>query len=220
MKYLILALLTASQSFGAINLLFDDFNDGSIDPVKWTTDLPYAGSSVTESSGSLTTQTRGLLGTVDSFTGQYSVSGTFTMNDNFEHFKVVLRSDFSSAGGATERSGILVAFSNDGDQLSIQEDAQIKELKSFTLTTGQSYDFEIIDYGTSIAFFVDGAEQLTYISSYSTGDKIGIYSREFAGTSSSIDGIAISTVPEPTMAGLFLGISALIIATKRRESKV
>lgn len=214
-------LLPFSATFGAINLLVDDFNDGSIDPNKWNTTLVNGNSSVSEQSGYLTTQSRGILSSVDDITGAYSISGSVALQDGFEQFKVAFRSDLSASGSFGERNGMLAVFSNDGDQLAILRinngDHTIIAQKSYTLNTGQFYDFELIDYGNSIAFLIDGVEELTTSDNFSAGNKIGFYSREFASTSSDIDFISVSTVPEPTTFALAVGLACLITMGRRRR---
>ena len=71
-------LLIASQSYGLV-MLFDNFDDGIIDPAKWTQTLQNGNSSLTESGGTLTTQARGILGSVADITGEYSISGKYNL---------------------------------------------------------------------------------------------------------------------------------------------
>lgn len=212
MKKLIPLLLIAFNSSYGVILLEDDFNDGSIDPAKWSTTLANGSSAVSESGGFLTTQARGILGSVNTFAGSYSIAGSFAMQDGLEHFNVTFRTDLSDTGVSGERNGVFVSFSNDGDQISIQKfddgTNEFLAVKNYTLTTGQFYSFEIIDDGTNVSLSVDGVEELTGSDTFTSGGKIGFYSREFSGSSTQIDSITVSTVPEPSMYALVFGLFA------------
>jgi hypothetical protein len=120
---------------------------------------------------------------------------------------VVLRSDGSIVDSNTvaERKGISFAFSNDGDQISIQrqgpDEIEILAVKSYSLTTGQSYSFRIVARGDSLSLSVNGTEELTTSSSYSAGNLVGIYSRELAGRSSDVDSLSIKNLTSWTVPG-------------------
>jgi hypothetical protein len=116
-------VFTATGQLLAQNtVLTDDFNDGVVDAEKWDIILPFGGSAISEANGVLTTAERGTLFTKEEMPVNLEVTGRFQMNHASEHFKVVLRSDGSIVDGSTfaERKGISFAFSNDGDQISIQ----------------------------------------------------------------------------------------------------
>jgi hypothetical protein len=218
-KLTLLALLPTALS--AQVLLTDDFNDSTINPALWTVILPNGGSSVIENGGALTTAGRGILGSVAGFTSPYTISGSFTMNDSLEHFNVVFRTDLS-AGDFGERRGIFVSFSNDGDQISIQRysnagDNELLAVKSYSLATSQSYSFEIMDTGSVVMLSIGGTLELTGSSNYSTGNKIGFYSREFGSTSTSVDSLTVTAIPEPATYSALIGFMAFGLVTIRRN---
>lgn len=217
----LLAFIPAAISAQVI--LEDDFNDSAVNPSLWSVILPNAGSSVVESGGVLTTNGRGVLGSLADFTAPYKISGSFVMNHHYEHFNVVLRTDFS-AGDYDERRGILISFSNDGDDISIQRynngaDWDLVDNKSYALTTGQSYAFEIVDTGSLIKLVVNGQLELSGSSNYSTGSKVGFYSREFGFTSTSVDSFTFATIPEPTAISNIAGLSIFGLSMIRRKSR-
>ncbi len=203
-------------------LLTDDFSGGSIDSGKWSVILPGGSSSVVQSGGVLTTTARGILGSVTDFSAPYSISGSFTMLNSLEHFNIVFRSDLSGAD-SFERRGLFVSFSNEGDVISIQRynnagDTSILGQKSYFLTTGQSYSFSIIDDGLNVALSVNGSSELSGSSSYSTGNKIGFYSREFSSTATSLDSVTVTAVPEPATYAAILGFVTLGFVIFKRRS--
>src|SRR5882757_9218220 len=104
--------------------LYDNFNGSSVDTSLWNVILPFGQSAISESGGFLTTTGRGISATTAGFSSPYSISGAVTLNNQFEHFQVVLRSDLSydTASGISqynELDGIHVGFSADGGQVGI-----------------------------------------------------------------------------------------------------
>ena len=223
----IFAALVLPITLSAQVLLTDDFSGGSLETTKWTTILPNSSSSVIQSAGVITTTARGILGSVTSFTAPFSVSGSFTMLSELEHFNVVVRSDLS-AGDFGERRGIFASFTNDGNQISLQRynsavDWDLLDLKSYTLTTGQQYSFELIDYGSTVTLAINGVLELTGTSSYSTGDHIGFYSREFSNTATAIDAVTVSrvqtSVPDTGHSAVLLCLALLTLAYSGRNAR-
>ncbi len=205
-------------------LLTDSFTGGTVDSTKWQTLLPFGGSSVTQSGGTVTLTERGTLLTQASFSGSIIISGSFTMNDHFEHFKVAARTDGSipAGNGFAERTGIVFAFSNDGDQISIQQfsangSTSILAVTSYSMTTGQSYDFTATLTGTSLALSVNGVALLSATDSTSTGNQIALFSRSGFGTSTSVDSISVSAIPEPSTYAAVSGIMVLAAGIWRRR---
>lgn len=216
MKALVLVgcVFVGAQLHGQV-LLTDDFSGGSLNTSIWTTILPTGNSSIVQGGGVLTTRGRGVLGTVASFAGPYTVSGSFAMEDGLEHFDIVLRSNLSSAGaGASyERAGLLIEFINDGQGISIDEftdAANHNQIIStgpggFAFTTGQFYTFSLTDTGSAVSLAVNGNLILSANTTFAMGSQIGFYSREFPSTSTQIDSVtitAITPVPEPSVYGL------------------
>lgn len=199
-------------------LLSDDFSGASLDSSKWTTLGP---GSVSQSGGYVTTQGRGILATVDGYNAPYVINGAFTMLDGIEHFNVAFRTDLSTPGAPYyERAGMLVSFSNDGDQISIQRytspsDWNLLAVKSYALTTGLTYFFSIFDDGLNIDFSINGSHELSASSSYSTGDQIAFYSREF-GAGTKLDAVTITHVPDGGVTALLVGMGLLGLAAQRR----
>ncbi len=197
-SFLIPAVLSAQV------LLTDNFSSPSVDSSKWIVATPIGGSSVDQSGGFVTLTQRGTLISQNSFSGDIQISGSFTLNQNLEHLKIVVRTDglIPTGNSFAERNGIIFAFSNDGDQISIQKtdsnDNHINlAIKSYSLQTSQTYSFSATLIGTSIGLTVNGIEELIAISDYSSGGKIALYSREGFGTSSTLDEISVTVIPEP-----------------------
>lgn len=197
----------------AQTLLSDDFSGGSLNSTLWSTILPTGNSSVAQSGGHVTTTGRGILATADAFAAPYVITGTFTMLSDLEHFNVSFRTDLS-ASSSYERMGMLVSFSNDGNEVSIQRftsasDWALLAGATFTLTSGQAYSFSITDTGSDISLSIDGVSVLSATSTYATGGHISFYSREFPSTSTQIDSVTISAIPEPSSYAALLGALCL-----------
>lgn len=225
----LLGFVFLGVSLHAQVILTDDFNGGSLDTSKWTTILPYGSSTVVQSSGVVTTTGRGILATVNGYQSAYVMTGSFTMNSDLEHFAIGFRTDLSALPDVDlyhTLSGMFVEFSNDGDQISIQgrgyspENSVPSDHKSYSLTTGQTYSFSITDTGTNIAVAINGVNELTATTSNSTGNKFAFYSREFASTSTSIDSIAVTAIPEPSTYAAIFGLVGLAVAAIRRRACV
>jgi hypothetical protein len=228
----ILLCCTASAQI----VLFDDFNDGLSDPLKWNVTTPYADSSVREVGGYAEVVNRGTLVSASQFLGPLTVSGRLLISNNaFSNAKVVLRSDGSTIG-AQELMGVAL-------QVQVCEDTGLRnQLSLFTIgapvvqsvSTDRSlslntwYDFALIDNGTSIQLFWDSSSVplLELMTSWSPGGRVGFYNREggsagsfiSAGGAARLDFLSVaSAVPEPSAFGLAgAAIIALAITRNRR----
>lgn len=214
-KSVLLCVATTAALHGQI-LLSDTFTGGTLNSSLWTTILPTGSSSVVQSGGVVTTTARGILATANQFSSPLVISGTFTMQSSVEHFNVAFRTDLSTAGAGSsfERAGMFVSFSNDGDQVSIQQftsasDHATLASATFLLNSGQAYSFSITDTGSNVTLAINGVDQITASSTFSTGNFIGFYSREFSSTATAIDSITISAIPEPSTYVVIAGLGAL-----------
>jgi hypothetical protein len=230
MKTKIISLLVLTLCYGLqAQILFDDFNSTSVNTSLWNVVLPFSQSQVSESGSYLTTAGRGILATAAGFNSPYTVSGAVQLNNGLEHFGTVLRSDLttSTASGLSQYyvlTGIYVEFSADGNQVSIQQiDASdpnppILAEASFDFTLGQLYDFSITDMGSSVSLSINGTDLLLAATSFGTGDLIAFQSREFSATSSSLDFVRVSPVPEPSSLVLtVVGLVGLVGMMKKRS---
>ncbi len=235
----ILALpFLAIQSYGMINLLVDDFNDGSIDPAKWDTVEPFTDSHLREENGYLEVEDSGRITTVNEFTEPYQVSGSIQLSNNAKNnSKIVLRTDgaqyFSEVQGVALQIGVLKDSGAAQGQLALftigasGEDQAISEV-NYTLALDTWYDFSIVDDGSKIDVFFDGAmtPTITLATAWAgVGDKISFYNREGSGNGSSIsndglgrlDSFTVSTVPEPSTYAAILGLLSLGIVNLQRK---
>lgn len=219
--FCIVALGSIGQAAIPLN---DNFNSPSLDTALWQTILPFGYSSVVQSGGLLTTTGRGVLATANSFATPYVISGSFTMLNDLEHFNIAFRTDLSTDGidPYFERRGMFVSFSNDGNEVSIQRynsslDWNLLANTGFALNTGQAYTFSILDTGSLISLSVNGIDLLSTTNSYSTGDHIAFYSREFSSTATAIDSVTITTVPDSGATAIYLGMAMVGLAGVRRK---
>lgn len=149
------------------------------------------------------------------------------MLNNFEHFNILLRTNMSSTGSYAERKGVMVSFSNDGNAVSIQDytnptgDWVFESTTGeggYNLVTGQTYFFSILDTGSEISLSVNGIRLLDAATTYSTGNRIAFYSREFPSTATAIDALTIIHVPEAGTTALYLafGLAGLVLSARRK----
>jgi hypothetical protein len=204
--------------------IYDNFNGTTVNTNFRTIILPFAQSQITESGGYLTTTGRGTLATASGFSFPYTVSGAVTLNTGFEHFGTTLRSDLttSTASGLLPYyvlTGICVGFSADGNQVSIQQidatnpNPPILSETNFNFIVGQSYNFVITDTGSNVSLAINGTNLISANTTFGTGNKVGLQSREFSYTSSSIDFLQIIQLPiigliksvKPSFSNLALG---------------
>lgn len=213
-------------------LLYDDFSSPTIDLSKWTTILPTASSALIQEDGFLCTMGRGILGTADSYTQPLIISGDFTLTNDAEHFNIALRTNLA-AGPSYERTGVIVSFSNDGKDVSVQEvgaDSLTTLVdRYYYMETGGSYHFSIVDTGDAISVNVNGFDLLYADTTYSTGGQAAFYSRElrdYSGTDISDveidynpDAVAVHSTPPfgvPDGGGLSLYVGLLgLLGIKR-----
>lgn len=204
----------------ADTIVSDNFDGPSLNASLWQTLGPGV---VTQSGGWATTTGRGILATQDEFASSVRINGIFSMLDDQEHFSIAFRTDLSSPGAPFhELTGLHVSFSNDGDQISIQRylspsDWELLAVKSFSLITGRLYEFTIYDTGTNIDLYVNGIPELSAVSSFETGNKVAMYSREFgAGSSIALTHITGPSVPETGATALLLLMGLAGLAVRRQ----
>ena len=227
---LLIAGLVLSASLSQGQGFTDTFTGSSVNSSIWNVSLPFSQSTVVQSDGSLTTTGRGTLSTVSGFFAPYTVSGAVTLNNGFEHFGITLRSDLTAttASGLSEYdvlTGILVEFSADGNQVSIQQIDQgnpnppILVEANYDFAVGQLYDFFITDTGNNVSLAIDGYNLISANTTFSTGDQIAFQSREFSDTSSTLNFLSIEPTPEPSsLALLGLGIGGFIAMRKKLKN--
>src|SRR6478609_1230817 len=199
-------------------ILFDDFNDGVIDPTKWQQISPFGLSLITESGGAMTITGRGIVLAAPAMPSSYSITGSFRRNDPQEFFKIVLRSNLSLSANLesySERKGIQIAFS---DIPSIAIENHISGggtgPLAYPINAGQFYNFEILDDGANVSVSINGSLVISLATSDSVGNRVAFYGKDFGITSTSFDNITITEVPEPSAIAL-LGLSFAVFALRR-----
>lgn len=162
----------------------------------------------------------------------YEVTGSFTMYDDWDHFKVTIRTDLSSPGAPYyELRGVLFCFSNDGDQISIQryigpDNWGLLALASYALETGWTYAFRIWDDGYNVGLELNGANELTASTSYAPGSLVAMHGQWYVSqdaacqvdartNSLAIDAVtAPSSVPDGGVFGA-LGLTLFLLGCAR-----
>ncbi len=234
MKYLSIAGLFFMGSFISTHAqtvrLSDDFNGNSINSSLWNVSLPFGGSSATESGGNLTIMDRATVYSKQGFNTPYQISGIYqttspgTTNEQ-EQFDVYFESNFSlfaPLASYAVPTGVMVDFNTLNP--SIQQfdsndtaDSIILAETTTPLPDGIPYNFDITVNGSLVNVYVNNDLLLSAESTLATGNQVGFEDGIFAGDSTSINSIQVSTIPEPGTYGLFFGIVGLLGAMKFRK---
>ena len=166
-------------------LMTDPFDGLTVDTSKWSVMTPFSDSFVTQSGGYVQVEDGGRITTQSAFTGAFEITGRIQLSNNAKNnSKIVLRTD--GAQYFSEVKGVAVQFSPQLDngsfanQLGIFTIGELSQI-STSLTTPLSldtwYDFRIVDTGTSIALYWNGAitPTLSLTTSYRAGSKVSFY---------------------------------------------
>ena len=212
-----------SQSCYAAITITDDFNDGVFDTSKWNATLPFAESSFSESGGKLTLNNRAIISTnaelaTATFSGQM-------MSSRYDIVRFATRTSLTPLDlYFNEIDGVHFSWHFDSNTIAIEEaSGATLALASYAFNAGQYYDFVISDDGINLAWSINGVQQLTATSSYSSGsDFLAIYNREVnrgwgIPSTSSFDSLTIVGTPEPTRAMLLLAGLLTIVCRRSRH---
>lgn len=220
LHFLALCLLVSS----ALNAqtIVDTFPGNTLNSSNWTASN-FPGGSVTVNDG-VTLTHRGRITSAIGFTGPLTITGTVSFPDANEYLTIEFR--FSGAyddpgfGSASDGIGMLLGPAIGGVRFHIGSNTGGDDPLSagFSFTTNTFYNFKITDDGFNVALFVDNLVTpiLTTTSAISSGNLVGIYSRENVGTSV-LSAVSISAVPEPATWGALAGVGALAFAIIRRK---
>lgn len=225
-----LALLSTAPVAVAIPgtiIVNDTFAAPSLDTAAWQVITPFLDSSVEIIDGAAHSNARGILATQAVVPTPYTVFGSFNMPFSDGIFSVSLRSDLMTAGVFGVPTGLSINFVNGGDFIQFHtyddqgEATTLTENVPFDLENGVSYEFEIIDDGSSVSLFVNGTSVFESVATnFSTGGHIALYGSQTYGIGSDIEAVMITTsaVPEPASFAALSALGALGFAAVRRRA--
>lgn len=180
----------AGNGFGWL----DEFDDDAIDGELWSTYLPFPSSSVVESSGALTLQSRGMLLTTEEARGAYEVRGRFRMQNPVDHLRIVLRSDLTVLDPVyKDLNGVIVAIEAGGQVFIAEVGKGAMAVTNVSVGAGRWIDLRIVDRGGVISLYLDSdpSPLLQARSNHRPGRSIAFYNREFPGLALEIDFLAV-----------------------------
>ncbi len=237
---LALALWLGAQAASAGILLQDDFNDNSIDPLKWTTNttIPAGSASVNEMNGRMELVNRGHLVTAQQYdplvVGGVRITGrwTFALFDVADFLQILTRSS-GTPDGAFGETTEGVEFQSTLTTLSIlgRGGVAVANVSTpITIGMGDVFDFEIVDDGFNVSIAlneVGGDGTTAFVSTTSATDAatdfVVFHNREAAvgsGHVAYLDDVVIQTVPEPSSLVLAsLGVAGLFVIRRRQNRK-
>jgi len=231
-----LALCLALVSVWTANTnaqLFDDFNDGTLNPSLWNTFNPsFGNSSLSESGGNL----RFVNGAAIITTAQFAnptISGRFRISGwEYDRFKVLLRSDGTTIDTHWQSriGGLGIQFtSGSNPDYGSAQTLQLWNFRTGTLLTTAAptinmntwYDFTIADSGSLISVFLNNSATpaLSYATTTSYGNYVEFGNREQAAGSwpppyyLDLDYLVI--VPEPNALALIVAFVATRFVAKK-----
>ena len=161
-----------APTISAPMLLSDTFGDGVIEPLLWTTTLPFAASAVSETGGHVALTARGALVSVEDYApaadAVLSVSGEWTINSLSDTIQILTRSDGLSAGAYGETAnGIEVYAYGGSDQLSIRlrsggtgPTLAASGADTIAFIAGKTYSFVIVDDGSTVTATITQLDDL------------------------------------------------------------
>jgi hypothetical protein len=195
-------LLSIPLSTKAQYLLEEEFNGTTINPDNWSLFLPFQSSQVRATNGRAVLIGRGTLGSIMTFTNPIALETKFKFASAGDHFSIVLRSDLSSVGEFSERRGIMVAFSQDGGQVSIQQAdtgaITILAVKDHLLPLNTDFTVRITDDSSTVKMYLnDYSRPLIQVSTgFKAGSNIALSNREDTSYQTEVDYLRISSLVE------------------------
>jgi hypothetical protein len=231
-------------SVGRAAVIFDDFNDNTLDGTRFRVALPFADSTVAEQNQRLEFTNRGYLITREEFrpsqAAPVAVSGRVTFlntqgGGEFELFQIATRTSGVPGFLGEPTDGLWFGIVVDRiarDNVSIRTSVFVPTIGDFgtlDLTDGDSVDFHLTDDGTNFSFSVvevGDAGSRASISGASSApvaatSVVALYNRESMGSQrlfrSAVDDLSISIVPEPSWL-IPAGTLTLLTRTKPRRN--
>ncbi len=195
----------------------DDFEDGLLNTVDWTTNTDFAGSAVAETGGSLRLTSRGYLVTAGQFDpeveGPICVSGEWTFGSADDFIQILTRSDGqidpANCCGETLSGVEFFAFAQDGNVTIRARNADhtisnVVQSGSITFANGGTYVFAAVDFGNgNLSFAIEDKANAanailvtaTLDADFSATDHIVFHNRE-GGRTSTLDNVNIKVLPD------------------------
>lgn len=202
--------------------LTDTFSGTTLNSSHWIASA-FTGGSVTVNDG-LTLAARGRITSAYGFTGPLTITGTVSFPNTEEYLTIMFRFsgtyDEPTYGSASDGIGVLIGPALNGVKFHIGNnsggDQPIHVGFSYSIDT--AYNFKVTDDGLNVSLYVNDmvTPLFTTTSGISSGNLVGLYSRENIGLSQ-ISAIQITAVPEPATWGVIVGLGALGLVILRRR---
>lgn len=169
-------------------ILSENFSGDSVDPSKWSVDLPYSDSSIVVAGASCTSHNRGFLVSTDIESNAIEINAMIKLTGDRTGANLVWKTDGThTAGSNSTTNGIILGIYHESQSVVIGlHNGQYKQVfLPIPLDTWRQY--RIVDTNGTVSLFIDGATTPTIEFAYNPAEvgsnkKVSFFSRESAYT--------------------------------------
>jgi len=216
-------------------MLFQDtFDSNPLNTSTWNTSFPFSDSNLNISNGILSLSDGAGILTKASFNQPIDVDFSFEfIAGQHDSFRVVTRADSFNPNGYGIQHWVGISFriqEDTGNRLgnvAIEDTGTVLSLATIALTNNALYNIKLRDDGKNIQAFWDGSDTpfLSVLDTSVYGSHIGSFNREgagnysfiSAGSTSGINSITVTAIPEPSAYGALAGCVVLSVALYRKR---
>lgn len=196
------------NSTSASSILIDNFAGTSVDPAKWSIDLPYGDSAVIVNGATCTSYNRGYLVSTDIDASSIEINVMVKLTGDRTSANLVWKTDGThTAGSNSPTNGIVLGIYNESQSVVIGlTNGQYKQVfMPIPLDTWRQ--FRIVDTDNVVSLYIDGSSTATIEFPYDsevvgTNKKMTFFSRESAycgSVGASITAFSVADLsPAPT----------------------
>ena len=198
--------VTLTGNTGTSVILSENFAGDSIDPSKWSVDLPYGDSAVVVAGASCTSHNRGFLVSTDIDSNAIEINAMIKLTGNRTGANLVWKTDGTHFGGSSSTTnGIILGIYHESQSVVIGlHNGQYKQV-FLPIPLDSWRQYRIVDTNGMVSLFIDGLTTPIIEFAYNQSDvgsnkKVSFFSRESAYTgpvSASITALSVADLNPP-----------------------